>query len=403
MSWSVGELTPLLGAKLVTADNNDNAEASSELSISSSGKIDARPDVLHLRIVARAEAETSQNAREKSSQKIASVVQRVRSDPFFVIVEAETSARPVYTAPEPGQARRASYFASETYIVAEARNSRELVKRIPGLIEGADLFNISVFYTLQDRARYQTQAARLAIANAFRVATGIAEEAGVKITGVLKISTHQRAIRGYAERTVSMSGADDEAAKAGGLVELLVSDKTIPVTVHVDVGFAISRSIAALQKVRQAEPVSNTALVRDMARLTVENPFYRRVLQTTKEQQIVLMSLRAGEFIPEEVHDNMTQFIRVEQGALEVRVGSVSAVVADDEFVVVPSGVKHSIRQVGQVTAKLYVIYSSSTGLFDHKDQEIEERQDDSVTAGSSPALPVVSAASSVPWCDLAQ
>lgn len=374
MSWSVGKLEPLLSEKVGTFKELPS-KTTSELQVSGTGSLDVRPDVLRLRVVVSAEAETAQAAREASVQKMAPAVQSFRSNPFFVVIEAETNTQSVFTDPVPGQPRRVSYFVSETYIVVEARNSREVIKMIPGMISGSDLLDVSVFYDIQDRTRHQTQASRLAVADAYRVANGIVDAAGVEITGVLKISTRQLAVRGFVERSVRVGGAENEVAVPGGLVELLVTDKTIPVTAKVDIVFSISSAIKTSPAVRQMEPVSSIALVRDMARLTLENPFYRRVLQTTKEQQIALMSLRPGESIPEEVHDNMTQFIRVEQGAVEARVGSASAVVTDDQFVIVPSGVKHAVRQIGQVASKLYVIYSSSNGAFEHKDLAINTRQ----------------------------
>ena len=48
--------------------------------------------------------------------------------------------------------------------------------------------------------------------------------------------------------------------------------------------------------------------------LTVENTSFRKVLYTTPEMQLVLMSLKPGEDIGSEVHPNITQFFRVEVG-----------------------------------------------------------------------------------------
>jgi mannose-6-phosphate isomerase-like protein (cupin superfamily) len=51
---------------------------------------------------------------------------------------------------------------------------------------------------------------------------------------------------------------------------------------------------------------------------TLKNSNYRRVLYTTKTResytQLVLMSLQPGEEIGNEIHNNTTQFIRVEAG-----------------------------------------------------------------------------------------
>ena len=51
----------------------------------------------------------------------------------------------------------------------------------------------------------------------------------------------------------------------------------------------------------------------NIEKASVENNNFRRVLYTAKNSQLVVMSLKPGEDIGEEVHD-LDQFIRVEVG-----------------------------------------------------------------------------------------
>ena len=53
---------------------------------------------------------------------------------------------------------------------------------------------------------------------------------------------------------------------------------------------------------------------------TIENDDFRRVLYTGKNIQRVLMTLKPGEEIGEEVHEDRDQFFRVEEGQGEVRI-----------------------------------------------------------------------------------
>ncbi len=55
--------------------------------------------------------------------------------------------------------------------------------------------------------------------------------------------------------------------------------------------------------------------VDDIEKLTVENTDFRRVLYTGRNLQLVLMALKPGEEIGEEVHTDRDQFFRVEAGA----------------------------------------------------------------------------------------
>lgn len=57
----------------------------------------------------------------------------------------------------------------------------------------------------------------------------------------------------------------------------------------------------------------------DIEKATIKNKNYRKVIETTPQMQLVLMSLIPGEDIPTEIHKG-TQFIRVERGSGRVRV-----------------------------------------------------------------------------------
>lgn len=90
---------------------------------------------------------------------------------------------------------------------------------------------------------------------------------------------------------------------------------------------------------------------------TLTNKKYRKILHTTKELQVVLMSLKVGEDIPEEVH-HATQFIRVESGRGVVVVSGHRYLLKDGVAIVIPSGKKHRIINTGDDELKLYTIYS---------------------------------------------
>ncbi len=91
---------------------------------------------------------------------------------------------------------------------------------------------------------------------------------------------------------------------------------------------------------------------------TVANGDYRRVVYTTKQSQLVLMSLRPGEEIGNEVHDG-DQFIRIEAGTGTALINnSESSAVSDGSAIVVPAGVWHNITNMGTDDLKLYTVYS---------------------------------------------
>lgn len=90
---------------------------------------------------------------------------------------------------------------------------------------------------------------------------------------------------------------------------------------------------------------------------TIANTDYRRVLYTARHSQLVLMCLKPGEEIGEEVHE-LDQFIRVEQGRGEVILNGEAQTLSSDWAVVIPEGVRHNVRNIGEEDLKLYSIYS---------------------------------------------
>ncbi len=91
---------------------------------------------------------------------------------------------------------------------------------------------------------------------------------------------------------------------------------------------------------------------------TIKNNNYRKVIETTKNIQLVIMSLNPDEDIPAEIHKNTTQFFRVEQGTLAITVNGVKKLVKDGQSLIVLPGKKHYVKCISSRPAKFYTIYS---------------------------------------------
>lgn len=92
--------------------------------------------------------------------------------------------------------------------------------------------------------------------------------------------------------------------------------------------------------------------------LTKKNDFFREVLYTGEHTQLVLMSLKPGEEIGLEVHPDVDQFFRVDQGQGEVLIDGEKAEVSDGFAIIVPAGAEHNLVNTGQDDLKLYTLYS---------------------------------------------
>jgi mannose-6-phosphate isomerase-like protein (cupin superfamily) len=97
----------------------------------------------------------------------------------------------------------------------------------------------------------------------------------------------------------------------------------------------------------------------DLEKETVKNSDFRRVLYTGKFSQLVLMNIKPGDDIGEEVHDTVDQFFRFEEGEGVVTIDGVEHKVKDGSGVIVPSGARHNvINTSSKKDLKLYTIYS---------------------------------------------
>ena len=115
----------------------------------------------------------------------------------------------------------------------------------------------------------------------------------------------------------------------------------------------------------------------DIEDLTEENEHFRRVLYTGKHLQLVLMTLRPGEEIGEEVHEDRDQFFRIEEGEGVITIDGADNAVEDDIAVIVPAGARHNVRNTGEEPLRLYTLYGPpehKDGIVHRTKTEAEER-----------------------------
>lgn len=98
--------------------------------------------------------------------------------------------------------------------------------------------------------------------------------------------------------------------------------------------------------------------------VTKQNNNFRTALWTGKYLQITLMSINVGESIGLEMHPDVDQFIRIEQGCGLVQMGNdknnlnFERIAYDDFAIVIPAGKWHNLTNIGNIPIKLYSIYA---------------------------------------------
>jgi mannose-6-phosphate isomerase-like protein (cupin superfamily) len=92
----------------------------------------------------------------------------------------------------------------------------------------------------------------------------------------------------------------------------------------------------------------------------MENTYFRQVMFTGKHAQLVVMCLQPSEEIGNEVHTNVDQFFRIEQGEAKFVFNEKEEhLVRATDAIVVPAGTYHNVVNASKTTPqKLYTIYS---------------------------------------------
>ncbi|WZL71978.1 cupin domain-containing protein [Clostridiaceae bacterium 35-E11] len=102
----------------------------------------------------------------------------------------------------------------------------------------------------------------------------------------------------------------------------------------------------------------------NIEKATKQNNNFRTALWTGSHLQLTLMSINVGEDIGLEVHPNLDQFIRIEEGQGLVKMGdrkdklNFQEKIYDDYAFIIPAGKWHNLINTGNKPIKLYSIYA---------------------------------------------
>lgn len=131
------------------------------------------------------------------------------------------------------------------------------------------------------------------------------------------------------------------------------------------------------------EKVHMKGYVINIEKAAIENNYFRKVLYTAKNMQLVLMSLKPGEDIGEEIHQ-LDQFIRIESGEGKAILNGTEHKLSDGFSIVVPAGTRHNlINTSSSKPLKMYTLYSPPNHLDGtiHKTKaEADEEHFDGIT-----------------------
>lgn len=116
--------------------------------------------------------------------------------------------------------------------------------------------------------------------------------------------------------------------------------------------------------VSHSNDYGSSPFIVDIKKATQQNTTFRTALWTGKHLQVTLMSINVGEDIGLEIHPNLDQFIRIEEGQGLVQMGdqkdqlNFQERAFADDAILIPAGKWHNLTNTGNNLLKLYSIYA---------------------------------------------
>ena len=117
----------------------------------------------------------------------------------------------------------------------------------------------------------------------------------------------------------------------------------------------------------------------NIEKATVDNNYFRKVLFTTDNIQLVVMSIK--DEIGMETHDTIDQFIRVESGTGKSSIDGREFPIKSETAFIVPKGSKHNVWNTGKENLKLYSVYTPANhppGTVDKTREDAIQREEES-------------------------
>ena len=96
----------------------------------------------------------------------------------------------------------------------------------------------------------------------------------------------------------------------------------------------------------------------DIVAAAKENTFFRQVLSTGPNAQVVVMSIAPGGEIGEEIHEHVDQILAFVEGEGVAILEGQESPVGPDRLVHVPAGLRHNVVNRGARDLRLYTIYA---------------------------------------------
>lgn len=99
-------------------------------------------------------------------------------------------------------------------------------------------------------------------------------------------------------------------------------------------------------------------MIKNIKQQAKENTYFRHVLETGANTQVVIMSIPIGGEIGEEVHNDNDQVLYLVEGVGKVVLEGQEEIFEKNDLVLVRAGTKHNFINTGEADMKIITTYS---------------------------------------------
>ncbi|MFZ4452447.1 cupin domain-containing protein [Salibacterium aidingense] len=142
-----------------------------------------------------------------------------------------------------------------------------------------------------------------------------------------------------------------------------------------------------IQDTKEWKDYGSNPYVVNINEASKQNETFRTVIWTGDHLQVTVMSIPPGKDIGLEIHPDVDQFLRIEDGHGLVQIGDTEdhlyfqRKVFDDDAIMVPAGKWHNLVNTGSKPLKLYTIYAPP----EHPFGTVHPTKEDATIAGHHP------------------
>lgn len=109
----------------------------------------------------------------------------------------------------------------------------------------------------------------------------------------------------------------------------------------------------------------------NLTKLANENTYWKKIVKTTDNTQIVLMNVLPNDVISMEIHPDNDQFIYITEGSCDVTTNNKKYQLSVGDSILIPKNTYHEVQNKNNTNLKLFTIYTPKHMLYDQEKNDL--------------------------------